>query len=543
MTQRVCFASIKGPGLSCSIRSPQGRSLNLSGDLTDPEPNISGDPAMVRNQTLVNNLWAYGKHEKQHRILRNVEKRASHRKQAAAHLEIAIAIAKLIDVEGTATRRAWCSGCFSDTGHRELNTGVRGLPGFLCVGCGAPTLGCAGPRCEHMATRGFGALHIPRFCAEHRHEIPSFNKVNSKFGALENYREFLCYDKKNLALGSKVASAVTAAGVVIGTGGLALAPAIGGAVGTLVGGYTGAAATTYGLALLGGGSIAAGGLGMAGGTAVVAGLGVMLGGGLGARVTTAYVGADKSFRIDKLSDGTGTPVIVSSGFLTAGGDSWGDWEGIIRQRYPKAPVYRVHWGSKELRALGALLGYESGKVAAAAVVKGVAAKASKRAAKLIPGAGAVFIAAGLAMNPWHTAKVRADSTGVALAGLLARTDAADYILVGHSLGARVMATAAQTLATDPEAPKIHTVHLLGAALGAKGDWRTLNDSVTSAVYNYYSTNDKVLKNLYTVVQAGSKAAGLRGFGSKFPKIKDRNVSRVVQGHSDYLKHVRLADAP
>lgn len=540
MAQRVAFASSKGTGLSCSIRSPQGRSLNLSGDLAEPEPpNVGGDPAMVRNQTLVNNLWAFGKHEKQRRILRNAEKRASHAKQAAAHEEIAVAMAKLIDIEGTAMRRAWCSACFRRTDHRELHTGARSLPGHLCVGCGAPTLGCAAPGCEHMATRGFGALHIPRFCAEHRHEIPSFDKINGKFGALENYREFLSYDKKNLALGSRVAGAVTAAGVVIGSGGLALAPAIGGAVGSLIGGYTGAAATSYGLALLGGGSLAAGGLGMAGGTAVVAGLGAVLGGGLGARVTTAYIGADKSFRIDKLSDGVGTPVIVSSGFLTAGGDSWGDWEPIIRQRYPAAPVYRVHWGSKELRALGALLGYGGGQAAAAAAVKGMAARASKRAAKVIPGAGAAFMAAGLAMNPWHTAKVRADSTGVALAGLLARTDAEDYVLVGHSLGARVMATAAQTLATDPEAPKIQTVHLLGAALGAKGDWRALNDSVTDAVYNYYSTNDKVLKHLYAVVQAGSAAAGLRGFGSKFPKIRDRNVSRVVQGHSDYCDQVKL----
>ena len=52
---------------------------------------------------------------------------------------------------------------------------------------------------------------------------------------------------------------------------------MGGALGTLVGGYSGAAATSYGLALLGGGSLAAGGFGMAGGAAVVG----VVGGGLG----------------------------------------------------------------------------------------------------------------------------------------------------------------------------------------------------------------------------------------------------------------------
>ena len=58
---------------------------------------------------------------------------------------------------------------------------------------------------------------------------------------------------------------------------LVAAPAIGGAVGSLVGGYSGAVASSYGLALLGGGSIASGGLGMAGGTVVVTALGAALG--------------------------------------------------------------------------------------------------------------------------------------------------------------------------------------------------------------------------------------------------------------------------
>ena len=105
--------------------------------------------------------------------------------------------------------------------------------------------------------------------------------------------------------------------------------------------------------------------------------------------------------------------------------------------------------------------------------------------------------------------------------------------------ARAIVTAAHTLATSPDGPKIDAVHLLGAAIGAKGNWRGLNDAVTDTVYNYYSANDKVLKYLYPVAQAGSKPAGLCGFGSKFPKIKDRNVSRLVNSHSDYLRKVQL----
>jgi hypothetical protein len=56
------------------------------------------------------------------------------------------------------------------------------------------------------------------------------------------------------------------------------APPIGAAVGAAMG-LSGAAATSAGLAALGGGSLAAGGLGMAGGTALIAGVGTITGAG------------------------------------------------------------------------------------------------------------------------------------------------------------------------------------------------------------------------------------------------------------------------
>jgi hypothetical protein len=89
------------------------------------------------------------------------------------------------------------------------------------------------------------------------------------------------------------------AGIGLGvlTGGLA-APAIAGAYGTLVLGYSGAVATSAGMAALGGGSIAAGGLGMAGGAALItgvsgaAGAGAATLGGKATGFTAARVAAD-----------------------------------------------------------------------------------------------------------------------------------------------------------------------------------------------------------------------------------------------------------
>ena len=313
--------------------------------------------------------------------------------------------------------------------------------------------------------------------------------------------------------------------------------AVGGAIGSLAG-YTGAAATSYGLAFLGGGSVAAGGLGMVGGTYAVAAMGAALGGALGTQVTNAYVGEDKSFRIEKFIDGPETPVIVARGFSTEKDRNWASAMDAVEARYPDSPIYRLHWGSKELNALGILLIKNLGVKQVMGVAMGLAARASK-AAKLGPLAP-MILAADLIKNPWHTAKVRADRTGVALAGILAHVEMDNVILVGHSLGGRAMITAAETLATSKNAPSIEQVHLLGAAEGQNSDWRLLSESVKDAVHNYYSTNDGVLKYLYSTVQGGSTAVGFKGFQTTYPNIIDHDASDVVNGHSEYFDKVKLA---
>ena len=371
-------------------------------------------------------------------------------------------------------------------------------------------------------------------------ELPSFERASDKVASLDDYEQLWIFDKSNLKLASRlILSGLLAAGVV-GTAGLMAAPAIGGAVGTLVGGYTGAAAMNYGLALLGGGAIAAGGLGMVGGTYVIAAAGAALGSALGANVTSAYLSEDKSFRIEKFRDGSGTPVIVARGFMAEVDPHWRDAIAMIERRYPDSPIYRLHWGAKELGNLAALVIENVGVKQAMAALAGAAARASRVAAKKLGPVAPALLVADLAKNPWHTAMVRADRTGVALAGILVRTESDSYILIGHSLGARAMITAAETLAISNDSPRIDTIHLLGAAEGKKRDWQRLSDAVAGSVYNYFSNNDAVLKFAYAAAQAGSVAVGLRGFTSNFPNIKDRDVSSHVKSHFDYFSHVRLA---
>lgn len=541
----VVFRSLSDREFECEVRSPEGLTMRCNGALGDLEPRVLGDDALGTNPALVHNAWAFAKHDHLDRTLSDGAERHSHREQAKAHRQVAAGIAELIDKLSTTTVHSWCSACFTRSDHRRLTQGFGAIPAYVCDACGSPTLGCAGPGCTNMATRGFGAVLVPRYCAEHRHEIPGFEKASTNFGALENYHEFLEFERRNLALGSRVATVSVLTAGALATGAFFAAPAIGGAIGSLgiagSGGYAGAAASSYGLALLRGGSVAAGGLGMAGGTAVFTAVGGALGGALGGSVTTAYIGADKSFRIELVKSGAGVPVIVANGLLTEGMDTRTAWKKLVELRYPDSPIYRVHWGSNDLGDLAAMVKAAGGQPVAALGIKGLAAKATKAGAnKLGPLAPALVVAA-LAKNPWHTARVRADRTGVALAGLLARTDARRYVLVGHSLGARVAATAAETLATAKGNPKIDTVHLLGAAIGSKGDWRLLSNAVTGAVHNYHSSNDSVLKFAYKTAQAGQTAVGYAGFRTDFARIHDHDVSTSVTGHSKYLDNVQLVE--
>lgn len=555
---------VEGTRLKVDISSDQGATLSLTGDFTDLEPLVFTGGVLEGNPALRSNMWAYAKTwfaartasnaealslsdpAEQKAALKTIEtaKRIA-QKQADGYAKTAQWIADVADdVSMLDVQHGWCSSCFQKAEHRKSNRPVGQLPAYVCQACGSPTLPCVAVACSNMAVRERGLIRIPQFCAEHQHAIPGFAKAQRPFGELHDYEDFLEYEKPNLHRARKLAvGGALAVGVTVPLALLA-APIIGGAIGSLgyFGGFTGAAATSHGLALLGGGSLAAGGLGMVGGTAVITAVGGAVGGALGASVSNAYLREDKSFRIELLRPGNGgVPVLLASGFLSdRESDKWGGWKQIVNKRYPDSPVYRVRWGAKELQDFAALGAGIAAKAGGVAVIKAAAAFATKKGAALLGNvATPAVIAADLAKNPWHVAKSRADKTGVIVGDLLARTEAKSYVLIGHSLGARVMAVAAQTLGSKPGGPRIESAHLLGAAIGAKSNWDSLTAAVNGVVYGYHSTNDNVLKYVYQTAQLGQAAAGLAGFQPVSSKLQNIDVSDTVATHFDYQAKVTL----
>lgn len=537
--------------MAAIVYTPRGRGFELrltagtlelraEGAALEAEPVVTGDSKLTGNVALLALVLGYAANELAYRRSRSPEKRKNHRKAADVERKDAIALADWVVRLSERSVSGWCSGCFAQTDHRHVRGADRPRRVYLCEECGTPTVDCAVPGCSHHAVIRPRARVSLAYCAEHRHEIPAFAKLDNTFPTLAEYHRFLEYDARNAARITKVAGGSIAAAVVIAPVAFFAAPAVGAALGSsmLGGSLTGAAATSHGLAMLGGGAIATGGLGMAGGTAVVTATGTALGGALGAVTATSYVGTDRSFRIEQVRDGTGTPVVFAAGFLTEGLSKWEDWRRLVDSGYPSSPVYQVHWGAKELKDLAVLIGAGGAK----AVVRELIVRGAKRGNKAFGLASVTSVLAmhAMATNPWTVAKTRAGMTGAVIAELIARTTEGPYVLMGHSLGARVMVTAAQALGTRPGPPRVESMHLLGAAVGRKGDWRTLHSAVTGNIWNYWSAQDSVLQWLYKVAEGGQDAAGHRGFESKLLKIKNRNVTRMVSGHSAYVGAVNLA---
>ncbi|GAB2776559.1 hypothetical protein GCM10027020_32320 [Nocardioides salsibiostraticola] len=531
-------------GRGCEVRLACEGSGDLrvsAAGLEDPAPEVVGSPELLENLALVSLVLAFTANELAYRRLRSPEKRTSHQAASAAAAKDAVALVQLILRLELTEKAGWCSGCFEKTAHRHVKGHDRPRRKYLCANCGTPTTQCAVPRCPHLAVVKPSALLTLRYCAEHHHQIAGFEKMTERLPRLTAVEEWLTFESRNAKRITTVAGGTIAAAAVVAPMALLAAPVAGAALGSsfLGGSLTGAAATSHGLAMLGGGAIASGGLGMAGGTMVVTATGTALGGILGAGTAAAYVGSDSSFRIELLRDGVGAPVLLASGFLTENDDGWGHWQPMIDARFPESPVYRVHWGAKELKDVAALVALSSSKTAVRVVLTNLAKRGSKSLGRL-PGLGAALSAHDIIANPWSVAKNRAEMTGAVLADLIARTEEGPVILVGHSLGARAMVTAAQALGTRPGDPHVESMHLLGAAVGKAGDWRTLNDAVSGTIWNYYSTRDSVLRLLFSTAERGKRAVGHSGFASKFPRVKDRNVSRQVAGHSEYVTKVTLA---
>ncbi len=243
-------------------------------------------------------------------------------------------------------------------------------------------------------------------------------------------------------------------------------------------------------------------------------VGALLGGWSAARAARAYLGPIRDFGIEKVREGRGTPILVVDGFLTqeTSMDAW--FEGL-EPAFASHPWYRVTWESQNLRALGSALAEAAG-------------------ALRLPARRSMFLLLDVVRNPWHLALWKAERTGRLLGFLLSRVRTKSFVLLGHSLGARVVFETLQTLGARG-ARKVEAAHLFAAAVdrGDRAAW-TLARRGARRIANYYSRHDGVLRylyvpgNLFLSDPAGLRAVEMRG-------IRNVDAGKLVDGHTKYAK--------
>ncbi|MBI2900998.1 MAG: DUF726 domain-containing protein [Planctomycetes bacterium] len=232
-----------------------------------------------------------------------------------------------------------------------------------------------------------------------------------------------------------------------------------------------------------------------------------------ARALRTYLAPVSGFGIERVRDGAGPPVLFVDGFLTQG-SALADWAAGLDRVFPRLPWYRVRWESQNLLKLGAAVSEAAGTL---------------RLARARP--AMLFFEA--IRNPWHVALWKAERTGRLLGFLLARTRLpGGCVLIGHSLGARVIFEALQTLGAMG-VRRVAAAHLMAAAVDRRGGtpWKLALRS-GARIYNYHSRHDGVLRWLYVPGSFFlSDPAGLRPVEAA--GVRNVDVCRHVRGHAGY----------
>ena len=107
--------------------------------------------------------------------------------------------------------------------------------------------------------------------------------------------------------------------------------------------------------------------------------------------------------------------------------------------------------------------------------------------------------------------------------------------MGHSLGARVIYFCLEALSTR-NSTSVIDAYLLGGAIGLNdpASWDTAASAVSGNIYNIYSKNDAILKNLYRGANAFlSNPIGLQPIYCSAKNVQNFDASSLVTGH---MKH-------
>ena len=230
---------------------------------------------------------------------------------------------------------------------------------------------------------------------------------------------------------------------------------------------------------------------------------------------------NSQYQVTEVRDGQEPTIFVINGFLSESHKDVDDWLSVVDEIYPLQRVLHLHWPSFSFKKLFKFDSESTLKSAISLAISMVSAKAVLSKTLLDAVAG------------WKDAIHKAEEAGSWLAKYIDSQDSRTFVLMGHSLGARVSCHALKNL---KRADSVHSMYLFGGAVSNKETWDgACANHPKLKVINCFSENDYVLKFLYKVGTLFTNTpVGLK-YIPKEPETLIYNVdlSHIVNGHTTY----------
>ncbi|MFT6907969.1 MAG: putative alpha/beta hydrolase family esterase [Oleiphilaceae bacterium] len=237
-----------------------------------------------------------------------------------------------------------------------------------------------------------------------------------------------------------------------------------------------------------------------------------------------------SIQLKKIRAGKGPLVITINGFLSENGKDQSDWSSLLYSIMPNSPWIHMNWPSGNFDKLIRQMINSSPDMLTSDSFKSKEQKLRQRIAK--------SFSITRAASEWVKAMDNAEKAGNTLGQALSECNDRGIVLIGHSLGVRVIHHALQSLKKE-RADACSGVLLLGGAVTHDTDtWTPIFEKFKSLqVCNCYSHNDLVLSHLYQIgTLFTNHPCGLKRMESSVStNLYNFNMSEDVSGHTAYKK--------
>ncbi|WP_366182957.1 DUF726 domain-containing protein [Flavobacterium ovatum] len=170
------------------------------------------------------------------------------------------------------------------------------------------------------------------------------------------------------------------------------------------------------------------------------------------------------FKITKHRDGNYPAIITISGFTSEDKDNRKDWEKSVLRIYPDREWFHLEWNSKKIP-------FDKIPMATMPDVLEIDESPKPKYFKylkyIVYRTNIIANTADILLNNyWHGAVRNSKNTGECLAKVLSACNKKEFILVGHSLGARIIYNCLNHINKKELKSNISEIHLLGGAVGS-----------------------------------------------------------------------------